>query len=91
MAAAKKRGQRVGQIPWGMMLAEDGRTLIPHLEERALLAEIRALRHHGLALISIAEVLNERGLRNRQGRLWQPNFIGQLLERHGDGITLRSA
>ena len=82
MAAAKKRGQRVGQIPWGMALGDDGRSLVPHLEERALLAEIRALRDQGLALISIAEVLNERGLRNRQNRLWRAGFIAQLLERH---------
>ena len=82
MAAAKKRGQRVGQIPWGMTLGDDGRSLVPNLEERALLAEIRALRDQGLALIQIAETLNERGLRNRQNRLWRAGFIAQLLERH---------
>jgi DNA invertase Pin-like site-specific DNA recombinase len=82
MAAAKKRGQRVGQIPFGMALGGDGRTLVPNLEERAVLAEIHRLRNQGYALFSIAEELNERGLSNRQGRPWQANFIGQLLSRH---------
>jgi DNA invertase Pin-like site-specific DNA recombinase len=82
MAAAKKRGQRVGQIPFGMALGEDGCTLVPNAEERAVLAEIHRLRNQGYALFSIAEELNERGLSNRQGRPWQANFIGQLLSRH---------
>lgn len=82
MAAAKKRGQRVGRIPFGMALGDDGRTLVPCPEERAVLAEIRRLRSRGLALISIADELNDRGLRNRQGREWKPGFVGQLLDRH---------
>jgi DNA invertase Pin-like site-specific DNA recombinase len=82
MQAAKARGQRVGGIPFGYQLADDGVHLIPHDEERAVLAEIHHLRVRGYALVSIAEVLNARGLRNRQGRLWQGSFIAQLLDRH---------
>jgi DNA invertase Pin-like site-specific DNA recombinase len=82
MQAAKKRGQRVGQIPFGMALGPDGRTLVPCLTERSLLAEIHRLRNRGYALFTIAEELNARGLRNRQNRPWQANFIGQLLSRH---------
>jgi DNA invertase Pin-like site-specific DNA recombinase len=82
MAAAKKRGQRVGQIPFGMALGNDGRTLVPNLEERAVLAEIHRLRNRGYALFSIAEDFNGRGWRNRQNRPWLANFIGQLLSRH---------
>ena len=82
MAAAKKRGQRVGRIPFGMALGDDGRTLVPNLEERAVLAEIHRLRSRGYALFSIAEELNARGWRNRQNRPWLANFIGQLLSRH---------
>jgi DNA invertase Pin-like site-specific DNA recombinase len=82
MAAAKKRGQRVGRIPFGMALGDDGRTLVPNLEERAVLAEIHRLRNRGYALFTIAEELNARGWRNRQNRPWLANFIGQLLSRH---------
>ncbi|HYN06566.1 MAG TPA: recombinase family protein [Vicinamibacterales bacterium] len=82
MAAARARGQRVGCIPFGMTVAADGRTLVPNLDERAVLAEIRRLRARGYCLISIADELNQRGLRNRQGREWKASFVGQLLERH---------
>ena len=82
MAAAKKRGQRVDRIPFGMTLGDDGRTLVPSSEERAVLAEIHRLRNRGFALFYIAEALNARGWRNRQNRPWQANFIGQLLSRH---------
>lgn len=82
MAAAKKRGQRVGCIPFGMALGDDGRMLVPNPDERAVLAEIHRLRNRGNALFTIAEELNGRGLRNRQGRQWLPNFIAQLLSRH---------
>lgn len=55
MAAAKKRGQRVGCVPFGMTVAEDGRTLIPHPGERAILREIHQQRNKGRALHVIAE------------------------------------
>lgn len=82
MAVAKQQGRRVGRVPFGMALGDDGRTLVPNLEERAVLAEIHRLRNRGYALFSIAEELNARGWRNRQNRPWQANFIGQLLSRH---------
>jgi DNA invertase Pin-like site-specific DNA recombinase len=86
MAAARKRGQRIGTVPWGQQVSEDGRTLVPNLEERAVLAEIHRLRNRGYALFSIAEELNDRGLSNRQGRPWLANFIGQLLSRHPEEV-----
>ncbi len=82
MTAAKQRGQRVGRIPFGHRLADDGIHLAPDPEEQALLREIWHSRRCGYALTSIAEALNARGLRNRQGRPWQRSFISQLLERH---------
>ena len=60
-------------------------------DEQEILRRIRLLRARGHALITIAETLNEEGLRNRRGGPFKPSHIGQLLERHGDGVTLRSA
>lgn len=88
MAAAKKRGQVVGRVPFGKAVGDDGRTLVPHEGERRVLAEIHRLRNRGFALFSIAEELNARGWRNRQGRLWAPNFVGQLLSRHPENGEL---
>jgi len=82
MAAAKKRGQRVGWIPYGSQLASDGRSLLPNPDEQAILAEVRRLRLHGATMAGIAETLNQRGIRTRHGRPWQRSAIQQLLDRH---------
>jgi DNA invertase Pin-like site-specific DNA recombinase len=82
MAAARACGHRIGCIPFGMALCDDGRTVVPNHAERAALDEIHRLRSRGYALVSIAGDLNARGCRNRQGREWKPSFIGQLLDRH---------
>jgi DNA invertase Pin-like site-specific DNA recombinase len=82
MSMGRAKGRRIGHVPWGKRLANDGRHLEPNPEELAVLAEIHRLRNRGFALFSIAEELNARGWRNRQGRPWQPTFVAQLLSRH---------
>ena len=85
MAAARARGQVVGRVPFGHRLAADSKYLELDAAEQAILMEIRLLRAKGYALADIAQTLNARGVRNRAGRLWRRQFIGQLLERHGNG------
>lgn len=82
MAAARARGQRVGWIPYGSRLADDGVHLVRHPEEQAVLEELRQLRRTGYTLRAIAATLNDRGLRNRYGRVWRWRFVQQLLDRH---------
>lgn len=91
MGVAKRQGRRVGHIPYGKRVGADGRHLEDNPDEQAILTEIRWLRVRGFAVLSICDVLNEKGLRNRAGGLFKASHIAQLLERHGDGITLRSA
>jgi len=81
MQAAKARGQRVGQIPFGQRLAADGVHLEPDPDEQALLHDMHSARAQGVYLATIAETLNARGLRTRQGRVWQRSFVGRLLAR----------
>lgn len=82
MAAAKARGQRVGWIPYGTQLADDGRTLVPHPTEQETLALVRRLRTLGYAQRDIADELNRVGLRTRRGGTFQRSFVAQLLLRH---------
>ena len=82
MAEAKKRGQRVGCIPWGHAVSDDGRMLVPHEGELLVLQRIRWLRARGFTLHDIAATLNDEGRRNRAGGPFKPSFIGQLLDRH---------
>jgi DNA invertase Pin-like site-specific DNA recombinase len=91
MGVAKKQGRRVGHVPFGKRVASDGRHLEDDSFELMILDRIRWFRARGFTLDDIAKELNQAGFAHRQGRPWKPSFIGQLLERHGDGITLRSA
>lgn len=67
----KQRGERVGQIPCGARLGADGRTLVRQEEEQAVLAIIRELRAAGLSLRAVADTLNARGYRVRNGSVWR--------------------
>jgi hypothetical protein len=54
MAAAKARGKRVGWIPYGQQLADDGRTLVSNNREQEVLATIRELGRLSYAQRDIA-------------------------------------
>ena len=41
---AKSQGWRCGQLPFGMDLGPDGRTLVPNQAEQAAIIEIKRLR-----------------------------------------------
>jgi DNA invertase Pin-like site-specific DNA recombinase len=82
MREAKKRGLRVGRIPYGSRLGADGRLLEPDPEERATLALIRSLRQLGWTQAGIADELNRRGLTTRSGGVFTRSFVQQLLVRH---------
>jgi DNA invertase Pin-like site-specific DNA recombinase len=90
LQAAKARGRRVGHLPWGWQLADDGVHLEENPVEIATLDRVRWLRARGHAIYSIAEVLTSEGRFNRAGQPFKVGHLAQLLERHGDGVTLPS-
>lgn len=59
-----------GKLPFGMQLATDGITLEDNPGEREILDDIRRLRDEGLSLRVVAEELNRRGVRRRNGQPW---------------------
>ena len=48
LAVKKARGELVGAVPYGCRLGSDGKTLEPDARERAVVADLRALRGAGL-------------------------------------------
>ena len=64
----KGKGERVGHVPYGFRVAENGRLLVEDPEEQSILREIHALRDEGLSLRQIAAELNDRGILNRGGK-----------------------
>jgi len=75
----RNRGERVGNIPFGSRLADDGEQLEPEPTEQAALAEIRRMRTEGASMRTIAAQLNERAYRTRRGTPWRLESVARVL------------
>lgn len=79
MSVKKSAGQRVGDVPYGFDLADDGATLVENPNEQKALELIRELRAKGLSFRKIASELESRGIETKKGRsTWQPQTISNL-------------
>lgn len=76
----KAKGERVGSIPYGFYLAEDGINLIRHDEEQRAIGLATELNSQGLSLRKIATKLTENGYTPRNGAAWHPQTIKNILE-----------
>jgi len=91
LAVKKSNGQRVGTVPYGYDLAEDGTTLMLNEAEQAVVQEIRAMREVGKTLKAIADVLTDRGVLTKTGKSsrWSHSAIARILHRQvGRGDAL---
>ena len=82
LAVKRGNGQRVGTVPFGWNLADDGTTLIANEMEQAALAEIKRLRANGRTLKQIARSLTEQGIPTKTGRsTWTHQAVDRILKR----------
>ena len=83
MAIKKSNGQRVGAIPFGFDLADDGTTLIPNEREHAVIRDMRTMKASGMTLREIALGLTERGVPTKAGKAsrWTHSAIARILNR----------
>jgi DNA invertase Pin-like site-specific DNA recombinase len=85
MAAKELRGERRGTIPFGKVLLDDGKTLVPCPEDLAVESIIRRLDAEGLSLRAIASELNARGYKSKRGvtarstGLWSKSSVSKIL------------
>jgi DNA invertase Pin-like site-specific DNA recombinase len=79
MSDKRVKGERIGTIPYGSMLARDGKTLAPCPPEVATLGVMVDIRNRGWKLRRIAEELDRMGLGTRSGRPWAFATVGKLL------------
>ena len=79
LAHKKSQGQRIGTVPFGYALADDGRTLVQQPDEQATLSLLLEYRAAGFSLRAIATELNRRGLRTRSGVAWRHEYVRNLL------------
>ena len=80
LAAKKRRGERVGHIPFGYKLAADGKHLEKCEEEQNILQQMRELRAEGLSVREIATALNEREQYNRGQARWHHMSVHRILK-----------
>lgn len=79
LQAKKAKGERVGQIPYGHDLAEDGVHLVRNEEETDIIATIKGLYDGGWSLRTIAGWLNNNGIHTKKGKTWTHRQVGRIV------------
>jgi hypothetical protein len=85
LQAKRRKGERIGQIPFGYQLAEDGVRLVEHPGEQRAASEVRRLRSTGLSQRAIVDHMNAHHLGAARGRAWHLPMIQRLLKATTEG------
>ncbi len=80
LAYKRRNGERIGTIPYGFGLAEDGKRLVPVPEEMKVLRRIQKERDSGTAFWLIADGLNADLIPSKSGRTWWTATVRSVLE-----------
>ena len=80
LAVKKARGERVGGIPYGWQLNENG-TLLRDESESEAIAHAKQLKADGHSLRSIAKALADAGHMPRTGKKWHVQVVKRMIER----------
>lgn len=82
MAHKRSKGERVGNLPYGFDLADDGVRLVANADEQRVLALIAQLRNDGYTLRAIADELTRRGIPTKGNKAaWTHSSIQRLTQR----------
>ena len=68
-----------GKAPYGYAIATDGVALVAIEAEQAVITEARALRTAGMSLRKVAEILDSKGLRARNGRTFAASQVARMV------------
>ncbi len=79
--ARKAEGKRIGEVPYGWNLGDDGKTLIEAPEEQRALRLVKGMRAKGFTLIAIATELNKRGYAAKKGGAWSFGQVQSVIRR----------
>jgi site-specific DNA recombinase len=78
MQHMRAQGLRVGSIPHGYRLADDGKRLVPEDSEQRIVRLVKQLRAEGMTLQAISDELAKEGCFNRHGRPFNPRAIRSM-------------
>jgi DNA invertase Pin-like site-specific DNA recombinase len=76
-----RRGERCGKLRFGYDLAPDGRSLLPNEHEQKAIAQMRTWRAAGKTYRDLVRLLEEYGIDTKDGGIWRPATIRQILLR----------
>jgi len=76
----KKRGERIGHIPYGYRLCIDNIHLEPDEKEQQILFKIKEQRHAGLSYRKIANDFKEMNILNRKRLPWNHVSITRVMK-----------
>jgi len=74
-------GERCGKVRFGYDLADDGKTLVPNVDEQDAIDLMASLRSDGWTYRAIAKNLTERRIRTKEGGAWNHNSIYSIIKR----------
>ena len=80
MAHKKSKGERVGTVPFGFRLLDDGKTLVNDEKEQGIIELLELLRESGLSYGKCADVLNRKSVPTKKiGSKWQGTTVRNIL------------
>jgi DNA invertase Pin-like site-specific DNA recombinase len=86
LAHLKEQGRRVGRIPYGFDLHEDGVMLVPNKAEQAMAQQMRAWHREGASFREIARRLEHERIPTKEGRpIWLPKTVAAVVRRAPTG------
>ena len=82
MAHKQSKGERVGAVPYGFDLADDGVQLVPNATEQRVLELIAQLRNDGYTLRAIADELTRRCIPTKgKNSRWNHSSVQRITQR----------
>ncbi|MDB4939066.1 MAG: Resolvase [Labilithrix sp.] len=79
LAAKRSRGERIGAVPYGFRVAEDGIHLEANAAEQEVITTVRQLAGEGLSQRAIVAALAASGVTGRTGAPLQQTQVARLL------------
>ena len=84
LAHKRRRGERIGAIPYGWRLGCDGVQLVAIEAEQAVIRDIAAMRNAGKSYRAIADELTARGVATKKGNgRWKHSAVVGIVGRNG--------
>ncbi len=81
----KARGERVGSVPYGKRVSEDGKTLVPSDQDKRLISRVKRLHKAGISIRSIAEKVTSEGYTSRTRAPLSKSSVARLLRSYNRG------